>query len=136
MINGVKYATVNVDGSYKNGRASYATWIIGDNFIIRKAAELKGTFESSNAAEMAAVINALCVLSKVNPLYFDKIVINTDSKHAIDYFILQGNVRDRERKLNSRYSRYIEIYKNITKRFNGKPIKFKKVKSHTTGLDG
>lgn len=120
---------LNVDGSFcdRKNKAAYAAWLDVDNISIKHSARIKASVESSNAAEMIAVINGLCLLKRIPDLHLRNIIIVSDSQHAIRIFNEGGKV--------GRYGLYKIKYIDIVKILSPKSITFERVRTRSTEIN-
>jgi ribonuclease HI len=125
MKNGKRYTTINTDAGLKpDGKAAFAYWIRSEHIILKGSGKLKDGIKNSNEAELAAILNALKIVSLNEFLRnADCIVVNCDNKQAIKIL--------REKRING-YDKYVKFYKDIIKIITC-PITYKHVKGHSKG---
>jgi ribonuclease HI len=125
MKYGKRFTTVNTDAGLKNdGSAAFACWIRSESYLIKAAGPLTSKPKNSNEAELAAILNALHIVSKDEYLRTaDIIVVNCDNKQALKVL--------RDRRING-YEKYSAFYKTLLTKISC-PIYYKHVKGHTKG---
>ena len=126
MKKDTKFITINTDaGISSQGISAFAYWIKSDYETIKSSGKFKNTLIDINEGEIKSILNALTRVTRLN--YFnqiDVIVINTDSKNAINHLIRpNGSVK---------YKEAVDYYNQITKEIHCE-IKFRHVRSHSNG---
>jgi ribonuclease HI len=129
--------TINTDAShhphFKVG--SYAFWVVSDEFRIKKASVFKDPMlRCSDEAEIKCIINALWLTLRESDS-ISRVIINTDSQHAI--YVFEHNRKMTGRYRLGRYKKYRQKYNDICRKYRKKSgvdiknsIEFRKVAAH------
>lgn len=115
----LRLITITTDASFFHtfNVGSFAFWIKSDDFTIKKSGLFKNKVENCHCAEIQCILNAIYVIRNMNT---EKVIINTDSKIAID--ILSG-------KQNKSIS--VDYYTTFLSLSKNKNISLRHVKGHT-----
>ncbi len=75
--------TLISDASLKDGKGGWACYLKREHQTHRAHGQLKGHISTSSEAETMAIANAIALLSKVNALKGDRLLIQADSTQAL-----------------------------------------------------
>lgn len=129
MKNDKEYVTINCDAGFKDGHVTFGVWISSCQGPYKFYGEAKEKYENSTEAELVAICTSVYRLSKLDCRKFmDILVINTDSKSAIDI------LRSRSKK----YKKFWSFYDNLIddmKMIKHFEISLRHVKGHSRKVD-
>lgn len=80
----IMLVTINTDASVRKTFAGYAFWIVCDAGKIQKAGKIRNLVQSSSDAETMCIANAIHTLKHSKFKGITKVIINTDSKCAME----------------------------------------------------